>query len=276
MSVSNTVLNELFKVELPIIGMVHLRPLPGSPWYKPGTLAEVIDLALIDATRLQDGGVDGIIVENFMDTPFLKPADIGFETVSSMSVIARETRKETGLQTGISCLANGVHQAFAIAQASTASFIRANQWANAYIADEGYIEAAAPQAARYRSKIGAEDVKVFADVAVKHGSHFIVSDRTIEELSKDIEFFKADVVVVSGPRTGQETKLNEVQRVKSAVRIPVVVGSGLNPSNAKKLLSVAEGGIVGTWIKRDGVVSNPVDEERVKQLMNVVRKIRAK
>lgn len=274
MSTSSTALDELFRVKIPIIGMVHLRPLPGSPGYSDGTLESVIDSALLDAVRLRNGGVDGVIVENFMDVPFLKPSEIGFETVSGMSVIAREVRKETGLPTGISCLANGVLQALAIAQASAASFIRANQWANAYIADEGYIEAAAPEAMRYRKSIGAQNIRVLADVAVKHGSHFIVSDRTIEELSKDIEFFKADAVVVSGPRTGKETRLDEVQRVKSAVSIPVMVGSGLNPTNAKKLLRVADGGIVGTWLKKDGVVSSPVDEERVKQFMSSVRKIR--
>lgn len=268
------VLWDIFGVEKPIIGMVHLRPLPGSPLYEGEDVEGIVEHALKDAESLKAGGVDGLQVENIMDLPYLKPEKVGHETVACMSVIAREVRKATGMPTGICCLANAVNQAIAIALASGGLWVRAAEWANAYIADEGYIEASAPEALRYRRAVRAESIRIFADVHVKHGSHFIISDRSIEEQALDVEFFLADAIIVSGTRTGAETPLERVEAVKRTVRLPVLVGSGLNPKNAVRLLGIADGAIVGTYFKKDGEWRNPVDEERVKNLMRIVKGLR--
>ncbi len=268
-------LKDLFHVDKPIIAMVHLLPLPGSSSYRANDWPKVIDNALRDAIALKEGGVDGLMVENFMDRPFLKPEEVGSETVSCMAVAASEVRKACGLPVGISCLANAVVQAFSIALASGAQWVRANEWANAYIADEGYVEAAAPKALRHRSHLKTDDISVFADVMVKHGSHFIISDRPLEEQVRDIEFFQADVVIVTGSRTGAEPSSEELKRVKATANIPVIVGSGLTPQNAPRLLGNADGAIVGTFFKHQGRWWNPVEVSRVRKFMRTVYNLRS-
>jgi len=267
-------LHELFTVELPIIGMVHLQPLPGAPRYRGAAIDEIVELALRDAEALSEGGVDGLIVENMMDAPFLKAEEIGHETVAAMTAAAREIRKAVGLPIGINCLANAVIPSVAVAAASGAKWVRANLWANAYIADEGYVEAAAPKALRYRSFLRQEHLKIFADVAVKHGSHFITSDRPLGEQVKDVEFFDADVLVVSGVRTGTPPSTERLREVKSVATLPVLVGSGLEPGNAPQLLAQSDGAIVGTFFKKSCLWRNPVQKQRVERLMDAVKRIR--
>jgi membrane complex biogenesis BtpA family protein len=267
-------LNELFKNPKPIIAMIHLPPLPGAPRYSGMPMEDIIEYALRDAELLKSGGVDGLQVENIGDYPYLKPESIGHETSSILAVVAREVRKATGMPVGICCLANGVIPAIAACLASGGKWVRAAEWANAYIADEGFVEAVAHHALRYRSNLRAADIRVFADVQVKHGSHFIISDRPFEEQVADVEFFDADAVIVSGTRTGAETPLDRVVKAKQATSLPVLVGSGLNPRNAESLLKVADGAIVGSYMRRDGKFWNPVEIERVKELMSVVRRLR--
>ncbi|MDH5362252.1 MAG: BtpA/SgcQ family protein [Aigarchaeota archaeon] len=273
-SCRNDVLQELFAVELPIIGMVHLQPLPGAPRYRGEAVDDIVELALRDAEALSQGGVNGLIVENMMDAPFLKMEDLGHETVAAMAAAAREIRKTVELPIGINCLANAVIPSIAVAAASGARWVRANLWANAYIADEGYVEAAAPKALRYRSFLKQEHLKIFADVAVKHGSHFITSDRPLKEQVKDVEFFDADVLVVSGVRTGTPPSIERLREVKSVATLPVLVGSGLEPGNASQLLAHGDGAIVGTFFKKAGRWRNPVDKQRVETLLRVVKRMR--
>ncbi|MEM1940353.1 MAG: BtpA/SgcQ family protein [Candidatus Caldarchaeum sp.] len=267
-------LKEIFKNTKPIIAMIHLPPLPGAPRYSGMSVEDIIEYGLRDAEVLKSNDVDGLQVENIGDYPYLKPDDIGHETSSILAVMAREVRKSTGLPVGICCLANGVIPAIAACVASGGKWVRAAEWANAYIADEGFVEAIAHRALRYRANLRAYDVRVFADVNVKHGSHFIISDRPFEEQVADAEFFDADAIIVSGTRTGAETPLEKVVRAKQATSLPVLVGSGLNADNAENLLKVADGAIVGSYLRRDGKFWNPVEPERVKKLMSVVKKLR--
>lgn len=232
-----------------------------------------MEAALRDATALKDGGVDGVQVENISDKPFMKPGLIGYEAVSIVASVAKEVRKAVGLPTGVFILANGVGESIAAAAASGASWVRANLYILAYIADEGYVEACASRAERVRSLLGG-GVRVFADVYVKHGSHQIVSDMSPEYQASRVAQMGADAVVVSGYRTGGETSMERLVAVKNAVDKPALVGSGLNPGNAEKLMKYADGAIVGTYFKRDGVLHNPVDVERVRRLVDVVKRLR--
>jgi membrane complex biogenesis BtpA family protein len=182
-------------------------------------------------------------------------------------------RAEVGLPVGINVLANGAECSLAIAKASGASFIRSNQWVNAYVANEGFVEGAAAKASRYRSLLRAEEVRFFADVHVKHGSHAIVADRSLAEQTLDAEFFDADVLIATGQRTGGETALEEIKAIKEAASLPVIIGSGLSVGNAAEILRVADGAIVASSLKEDGNWWNPVSTERVKRLMEVVEKV---
>ncbi|MEM6431953.1 MAG: BtpA/SgcQ family protein, partial [Deinococcota bacterium] len=138
-------LRQLFGKLNVAIGVVHLPALPGSPGFEGG-LESVYETALRDAERYAGGGIDGLIIENHGDIPFVKPADIGYETVATMSVIAAHIQRATKLPIGINVLANAALPALAVAQASGSQFIRVNQWANAYVANEGFIEGEAAKA----------------------------------------------------------------------------------------------------------------------------------
>ncbi len=267
-------LQKLFGVSKPIIGMVHSQPLPGSPRFKHYVLKDVYEFGVQEALRLKEGGIDGLLLENAGDIPFSKPDDIGFETVATMAVLGKLIHEATELPLGIITVANAALPSIAIAQACGAQFVRINQWVNAYVANEGFVEGQAGRALRYRSWIGADDVMIFADVHVKHGSHAIVADRPLAELARDAEFFDADVLIATGYRTGDATEVPEVQGIRQHVSLPVIIGSGLNTENCHELLTVADGAIIGSSIKADGKMHSPVSEEKVKTLMSAVQSLR--
>ncbi len=267
-------LHELFgQRKKTIIGVIHSKPMPGSPHYTGQPLDEVYRFAVEEGLRLREGGVHGLIVENAWDLPFAKPQDIGMETAAAMSVMADRVRLEVELPVGIQVLANAVECSLAVAKASSAVFVRSNQWVNAYIANEGFVEGAAPRAARYRTLLHAQGVRFFTDVHVKHGSHSIVADRPLAEQTLDAEFFDADVLIATGNRTGGETEMAELEAIKEAAHLPVIIGSGISVGNARPILTVADGAIVASSLKEDGVWWNPVSTERVKRLMEVVESI---
>ncbi|HEY0435469.1 MAG TPA: BtpA/SgcQ family protein, partial [Phenylobacterium sp.] len=264
----------LFPVRKPIIGVIHLQPLPGAPRYSGQAVKDVYDAAVTDARTLSEGGVDGIILENASDMPFSRPEQIGPETVAALTAACLAVRAAVSTPIGITCVANGVIPALGIAKAVGAGWVRANQWVNAYVANEGILNGPAPEAMRYRSSIRANEVAIFADVHVKFGAHAITADRSIAEQATDAEWFDADVLIASGTRTGSPTEPREVDDVRSGTNLPVIVGSGLSAEQVPALFATADGAIVGQWLKKDGRWWNPVDPRRVEQLMTAVAKVR--
>jgi len=257
-----------------VIGVIHSRPLPGSPDYEGEDMEDVIGYALAEALRYCGGGVDGLIVENHGDIPFAKPEDLGPETAACMATMTRAVRQEANIPVGVNVLANAPLQALAVAKASGAQFVRVNQWANAYVANEGFMEGRAGEAMRYRAWLHARSVRVFADVHVKHGAHAITADRAIAELARDVEFFDADAAIATGQRTGDAATLEELRAIASGTSLPVVVGSGVTPENVGDILGVADGVIVASYLKRDGVWWNPVDPDRLAVFMDEVARVR--
>ena len=264
----------LFGREKVVIGTIHLHALPGAPAYRGEPLAAILEAALQDAASYVAGGADGFIVENSGDLPFAKPDDIGPETVSFLTRLTTEVVQAVPVPVGVNCLANAVIPAIAVASAAGGQFVRSNQWVNAYVANEGFVEGAAAQALRFRARISAQAIRVLADVHVKHGSHAIVADRPVPEQARDAEFFDADVLIATGARTGDATSPDEVQAVRAGSVLPVIVGSGLSVENVDGLFDVADGAIVGSSLKHDGAWWNPVDPARVSALMERVRRIR--
>jgi uncharacterized protein len=254
-----------------LIGVVHLLPLPGAPDFEAGGVEPIYDRALADARAYVEGGFDGLIVENHGDIPFAKPDDIGPETAAHMAVAADRIRRETGVPLGVNVLANAALHALAVASAAGARFVRVNQWANAYVANEGLIEGAAAPASRYRRNLGAQSVRIFADAHVKHGAHAIVQDRPVAELVRDVEFFNADVVIATGQRTGHAADLDYIRSIRSATTLPAMVGSGVTPENVRAILNVVEGVIVASALKTGGRWWNAVELERAKQFVDEAR-----
>ncbi|MER9236314.1 BtpA/SgcQ family protein [Mesorhizobium sp. M0622] len=258
---------ELFGRTKVVIGVVHLAPLPGAPRYDGEAVEAIYQRGLDDAKAYLDGGCDGVIVENHGDIPFAKPDDIGPETAAYMAVVSDRIRRELGKPIGINVLANAAIPALAIASAAGAGFIRVNQWANAYVANEGFVEGEAGRAARYRTRLRANGIRIFADAHVKHGAHAIVADRPVEELVKDLVFFDADAIIATGQRTGHAADLSYISMIKQAAGLPTLVGSGVTPDNANDILAIVDGVIIASALKHDGVWWNRVDPERVKRFV---------
>jgi membrane complex biogenesis BtpA family protein len=177
-----------------------------------------------------------------------------------------------GKPIGINVLANAALPALAIASAAGAGFVRVNQWANAYVANEGFVEGEAARAMRYRARLNARSIRIFADAHVKHGAHAIVADRPVEEQVKDLVFFDADVVIATGQRTGHAADLGYIRMIKEAAGLPTLVGSGVTPDNVNDILSIADGIIVASSLKYDGVWWNEVEPDRVKKFIAGIRR----
>lgn len=271
--------NRIFKVNKPIIPTLHLLSLPGSPYYDGMPMDDIIQYTMDEVDDLIECGVDGFIVENHGDVPFIKPERFPYETVAAMSVIGKEVSKlakKHNLAVGVNCLANAAIPALSIAKSIDADFIRVNQFVNAYVANEGFVEGLAADIYRYRKNIQAQDIAVFADVHVKHGSHAIVADRTVEEQAKDVLFFSGDALICTGQRTGDAPTDQELKAIKVREDVPVLVGSGMTPDNIERIFNIADGCIVASYFKKDGVWYNKVEKDRVMRFMDAVREYRSK
>lgn len=266
-------LERIFGPGRALIGNVHVAPLPGTPRYQGASMDEIIALAVRDALAYRDGGMDGVMVENHGDVPFLRPDEIGPEIVAAMTAVVLAVRAATGLPTGVNLLANHAVGALAVARASGARFIRVNQWANAYVANEGLLDGDAGRALRYRRLIGAQDVAIFADVHVKHGGHAIVGDRSVAEQARDVEFFDADVAIATGNRTGDSVPEEEIAAIRDGTTLPVIGGSGLSAENVAVILPRLDGAVVGSSLKAGGHWSNAVDRSRVEALVAAARRL---
>lgn len=256
-----------------LIGMVHVAALPGSP-ANSRPLHDIALRAAAEARVLADAGFDAVMIENMHDRPYVTTH--GPETTAAMTAIALAVRDVIGdTPMGIQVLSNGEKEAMAVAAACGAAFIRCENFVFSHVGDEGLMpRAAAGELLRYRRSIQAQHVQIFADVQKKHASHAITSDLSIGELAKAAAFFLADGLVVTGVATGEPTSEDDLAEVRRAVRLPVLVGSGVTPEQMGELFSHADGVIVGSWIKKGGRWENPVDPKRSKELVKEADRVR--
>ena len=251
-----------------VIGMLHLPALPDAPLSKL-SLTQIRDFVLRDVDMLMNGGVDGMMMENFGDVPFY-PGRVPKAVVEQMTEIAAAVRKKTALPLGINVLRNDGLSALAVAHAAGANFIRVNVLAGARVTDQGLIQGIAHDLLRERATLKAEAIKIFADVDVKHSAP-LASRPLRDEVDDLIERALADAIVVSGAGTGKATDTEKLRQAKKfAGETPVFVGSGITAETIWDF-AAADGFIVGTALKKDGVAANPVELERVKNLMKAVR-----
>jgi len=249
-----------------VIGMIHLPPLPGSPGYG-GIVRTIRDAAQRDAGALSDGGVDGLMIENFGDVPFY-PGRVPAYAVAHMTAIAAEVKlRFPSLPLGINILRNDGLSALAVAHAVGAEFIRVNVLCGARVADQGLLQGIAHDLLRERTLLAAHDVKILADVDVKHSAP-LAPRGLADEVDDTVKRGRADGLIVSGAGTGKTTSPQKVQDVKSHAGddVSVFVGSGITPATVAQYAPHADGFIVGTAFKRDGDPVNPVEPARVKEL----------
>ncbi|MBD2199003.1 MULTISPECIES: photosystem I biogenesis protein BtpA [Calothrix] len=262
-------LYQLFKTRTPIIGVVHLLPLPTSPRWG-GSLKTVIDRAEQEATALASGGVDGIIVENFFDAPFTKN-QVDPAVVSAMTVVVQRIQNLVTLPIGLNVLRNDAKSALAIASCVRAQFIRVNVLTGVMATDQGLIEGEAHQLLRYRRELGS-DVKILADVLVKHARPLSSPNLTVA-VKDTIERGLADAVILSGWATGSPPNIEDLELACGAANgTPVFIGSGANWENIGTLMQAADGVIVSSSLKRHGQIEQPIDPIRVSQFVEAAHR----
>lgn len=264
---SRVLLSDLFGTRKPIVGMVHLPALPGAPRWA-GSMAAVLERALADARALADGGVHGVLVENFLDAPFY-PDHVPPETVAAMAVAVAEVARAVRVPVGVNVLRNDAAAALAVAIATGARFIRVNVHTGVMLADQGWLEGRAHETLRLRARLvstGASPA-ILADVLVKHAVPPAALD--LAQTARDTwHRGLADGLIVSGEETGAPTDVGCIEAVKAALpQAPVWIGSGLTAANAARLLAAADGAIVGSALARDGRAGAGIDPERVARLL---------
>lgn len=244
-----------------LVGMVHLRPLPGSPAWG-GSMAVILEHARRDAEALLEGGCDGLMVENMGDLPYLRGA-VHPETTAAMT-LATAAVVALGAPTGVQVLAGANREALGVAVATGASWLRVEAFAYAHVADEGWMDAAAGPLLRARAALGAQ-VAIWADIRKKHAAHAVTADLSLAEIAKGTAFCGADALIVTGVATGSPTALSDVEEAASA-GLPVVVGSGVTPEDAPILGRSARALVVGSWLKEAGDWRRPVSVSRTRAL----------
>ncbi len=264
---------DVFGVDKPIVGMVHLWPLPGAPGYTGYGMQTILNHARQDAEALLEGGVDGLIVENMWDLPYYVGSDVQMEAVAAQAVAAHEIRKMTELPLGVNVIHNGWQAELSIAVAAGLDFVRICILTGARLWDTGDLnKGCAADLLRKRKELGAEHLKLFVDVDKKHSVPFPGLD--LETHIEWTEFYRADALIVSGRMTGDAPPLDKVRRAKEAATRPILMGSGTTADNIADFLQYADGAIVGSSLKVDGVMENPVDAERVRRYMAAVKAVR--
>jgi membrane complex biogenesis BtpA family protein len=252
-----------------VIGMLHLLPLPGSPRFG-GDFSAIRERLLADAQQLVDGGVHALMMENFGDVPFY-PGRVPTHVATQMTALAVAVRQRFSLPLGINVLRNDGRSALAVAHASGADFIRVNVLCGARVADQGLLQGIAHDLLRDRMELNAGNIRILADVDVKHSAALALRP-IADEVDDTIDRGLADALVVSGAGTGKPTELTKVQAVKAAAgRTPVYIGSGITGDTILNYLEVADGFIVGTAFKKGGIATNPVNGPRVRELMQKLR-----
>ncbi len=262
-------LERIFTVSKPIIAMVHLQ-------YDNGySLQRMLKEVLEDVEKLERGGADGLLFENWGGDYANRHIDRQMK--KSMTALIKEASKRTKLPYGINILPLDYEAAFDISQGNGAKFVQIDTFVDTARTDyksEFILRVEPQEIIAYKRKLGLDYLALFANIQTKHYKT-VPSNKIIETSALQAIREGANALVVTGEKTGMKTPLEKLTKVKSVSNdVPVLVGSGLNAKNAGELMPYADGAIVGSGLKYDGVVENPVDEERVKELMRVVHNIR--
>ncbi|RKE95382.1 BtpA/SgcQ family protein [Ichthyenterobacterium magnum] len=262
----------IFKVKNPIIGMIHVQALPGTPKHKY-TIKQVIEMALEEARVYKKAGIDAILIENMHDIPYIKNG-VGHEISSIMSLVAYLIKQETNLPIGMQILAGANKEALAAAQTASIDFIRAEGFVFGHVADEGYIDAQAGELLRYQKQISATSIAIFTDIKKKHSSHAITQDVSLLDTAKAAAFFLTDGLIVTGSHTGHSASINDLNHLKDNIDSPIIIGSGITIENISNYLPLCDAMIVGSHFKKQGHWDNDLSYDRVAEFMSLVNQLR--
>ncbi len=263
-------LERIFGVAKPMIAMCHLLALPGRPRHDTAAGMDRIYAAVrTDVLALQNVGADGLLFCNEHDLPY--STAVGVEVAAAQAAVIGRLRHEITIPFGVDLLWDP-KAALAVARATGAAFVR-EVFTGVFDSDMGLLAPDFGALAGYRHAIGADDVAIFTNVTPEFSRS--VAGRPVAERARGAAFLGADALLISGPQAGVAIDLADLQAAKdSAGDVPVLANTGVNHDNAEKILSLADGIIVGTGLKVDGSTWNPVDPERAARLADIVRQSR--
>jgi len=261
-----SVLERIFGVQRPLIAMCHLRGLPGRPRHDVAAgIDGIVEWLARDVTALQEAGVHGLLFCNEHDIPY--QLQVGPEAVAAMAAAIGRLRGELRLPFGVDLLWDP-KAALAVARATGAAFVR-EVFTGVYESDMGLMAPSLGDLAAYRHDIGADDVALFTNITPEFSRS--VSGRPVAERARSAAFLGVDALLVSGQMAGVSAELPDLRKAKDATpRVPVLANTGVTEDNVGRILKVADGLVVGTSLKVDGGIWNPVDPARARRLVELV------
>ena len=264
---------KIFPMNKPIIAMVHFPPLPGTPLFKKeNTLKSIIDYTRKDLIALQNAGVDAVMFGNENDRPY--ELDVNIASTTTMAYVIGNLKKDINIPFGVNVLWDAM-STIALAAATGASFAR-EIFTGSYASDMGFWNPDAGKAVRYKKSLERDDLVLLYNISAEFA--YSLDRRTLAERAKSVVFsLIPDALLVSGPRTGVSANMNELKAVKDIVSdVPVLANTGVNKSNVEDILEIADGVVIGSSLKVDGDTWKAVDENRAKEFMDLVNRIRKK
>jgi membrane complex biogenesis BtpA family protein len=263
-------LEQRFGTSKPVIAMLHFPGLPGRPRHDRGAgYRYLVDVIGRDLEVLQNAGVDAVLFCNENDIPY--QLVVGPEIPSAMAAVIGELRSSIRVPFGVNILWDA-RASLALARATGASFVR-EVFTGVYESDMGLMAPALGELAAYRDAIGASDVALFDNITPEFSSS--IGSRSVAERAKSASFLGVDAILISGPEAGVPFAMSDLRSAKEAVpQTPVLANTGVQAERLTEILAIADGVIVGTSLKVDGITWNPVDPARARELMETARKIR--
>ncbi|MBC8368207.1 BtpA/SgcQ family protein [bacterium] len=257
----------------PLIAMLHLPPSPGVEGH--GGMVASIEIVLGEARLYKEAGLSALMIENMHDFPCIREKAMGPEVATYFTRIACELRRELGesFLLGAQVLFAASKTALAVAQAAELNFIRSEGWIYGHLSDKGWIDGQAGPVKRYQHAIGAEDVAIFTDIQKKHASHAVTADLSIADLAGMLTLHKSDGAIVTGGATGEPPTLADLEAVRGASNLPVLIGSGLNAENLPDYAPLADAFIVGSVFKEKGRWNAPLDRRRIDAFMDAYARL---
>lgn len=264
-------LQERFGVVKPVIAMLHFPGLPGRPQHdRAGGKDHLVDVVGRDLEQLQAAGVNAVLFCNEADIPY--DLEVGVEIPAAMAAVIGELRSSVTVPFGVNILWDA-KASLALARATGASFIR-EVVTGVYESDLGMISPAIGKIAAYRTAIGAESVALFDNISPEFAS--AIGSRGVAERARGARFLGVDAILISGPAAGEQFAMSDLRAAKEAVPdMPVIANTGVRAERVPEIFAIADGAIVGTSLKVDGVTWNPVDPARAQALMDAVRAVRS-
>lgn len=245
-----------------LIGMVHCLPLPGT-FGAAATINEVIRQAVSDARCLETCGFDAVMIENedLCTAPHMTKVQF-----SGISMVAQAVRSAVSIPIGLCCGCLNYEEALSVALVAGGDFVRTPVFVDTVMNYYGIINPCSAQIIRYREQIGAQRVKIMADIQVKH--YYMVNQNIdISVSARWAARQGADAVIVTGCTTGAETALADLEKVRRSVPIPVVVGSGVTADNISNQMASADALIIGTSLRENGEMLRPIDRRRAEKVL---------